>query len=144
MEHINRIEVAGVVSDAPILRHTQSGKSVCNINVYTETVGGKCKEWHKCVGWEGLAEGLSAYPQGSFIKLVGSKNSRSYTSRDGQKKYVTEINVTEIKQPQQMPQQQAQAPPQANQYQQTQPYTPPQQVQPRPAQNQYPENDIPF
>jgi single-strand DNA-binding protein len=51
-------------------------------------------EWHNIVMWRGLAEIAEQFlRKGSQVYIEGKIRTRSYDSKDGQKKYVTEIQA---------------------------------------------------
>ncbi|GAB1404493.1 MAG: single-stranded DNA-binding protein [Lentimicrobiaceae bacterium] len=53
-------------------------------------------EWHNIVMWRGLADVAEKYlKKGSQIYMEGSIRTRSY-EKDGQKRYVTEIECNEL------------------------------------------------
>ena len=54
-------------------------------------------EWHRLVFWNKLAEIVHQYlHKGSQIYVEGKLRTRSFDDQNGQKKYVTEIQVTEM------------------------------------------------
>ena len=51
-------------------------------------------EWHNIIVWGKLAEIVEKYvKKGQLISVDGEINYRSYDDKDGNKKYITEINV---------------------------------------------------
>lgn len=98
-------------------------------------------EWHRLVFWNKLADVVHQYlHKGSQIYVEGKIRTRSYDDQNSQKKYVTEIQVTEMLMlgGKQEPQQNSPAPqpqPQQPQGQQWQPQQPQQRWQP--AQQNY-------
>lgn len=53
-------------------------------------------EWHNIVMWRGLAEVAEKYlRKGSQVYIEGSLRTRSY-EKDGQKRYITDIECTEM------------------------------------------------
>ena len=54
-------------------------------------------EWHNIVVWGKLAETVSKFMQkGRQIYVEGRIQSRSWDDKDGQKRYITEINAAKI------------------------------------------------
>ncbi len=54
-------------------------------------------EWHNIVMWRGLAEIAEQYlHKGSQVYLEGKIRTRSYDGKDGQKKYITEIQADNL------------------------------------------------
>ena len=111
-------------------------------------------EWHSITAWRNSAEFVEGYvKKGSQVYVEGRLRNRQWTDQNGQTRYTTEIEATNIQllgrrpdgegQPRpQAPQQQAyQQPyqaPQQPQYQQPQPPVAP------PAPDNGPEDDLPF
>ncbi len=66
---------------------------------YTNTKGEKVKNtsWHNLIAWGKTAEQIAASVQkGNEISIVGKLANRTYTDKDGNTKYVTEIVVNEF------------------------------------------------
>jgi single-strand DNA-binding protein len=54
-------------------------------------------EWHNIVMWRGLAEIAEQFlRKGSQVYIEGKIRTRSYDGKDGQKKYVTEIQADNL------------------------------------------------
>ena len=67
--------------------------------VYRNAKGEKIKEtqWHNLVAWGKLAEIAEKYLSvGKEVAVEGKLVSRSYNDKDGNKKYITEIQVNEL------------------------------------------------
>jgi single-strand DNA-binding protein len=92
--HKNEVHLAGVLARDPEIRYTTSGKAVANFTV--ATTNEKHTDYHRCTAWEKQAERLGEhFKKGSFIKLAGRLQTRSYES-DGRKVYVTEVVVWNV------------------------------------------------
>ena len=89
--HKNEVHLAGVLARDPDLRYTTSGKAVATFTVATTRE--KQTEFHRCKAWEQRAERLmEKFKKGSYIKLVGYLQTRSWEDKDsGHKKYITEV-----------------------------------------------------
>jgi single-strand DNA-binding protein len=80
------------------------GATVCNFSLATtERIRNKDgnyedkTEWHNIVMWRGLAEVAAKYlRKGSTVYLEGKLTTRSWDGPDGQKKYRTEVEVSEM------------------------------------------------
>jgi single-strand DNA-binding protein len=80
------------------------GDPVCKFSIATEERwknqrGEKQSKttWHNCVLWGKRGEALSRYLQkGGLVMVEGQIDNRSYEDDKGNKRYVTEIKVTEI------------------------------------------------
>lgn len=106
MASVNKVILIGRLGRDPELRHTQGGKAVANFTLATDETwkdssGEKQKktEWHNIVVWGPSAENFvdKYLHKGDQIYLEGKIQSRSYEAKEGGTKYITEINVTDIK-----------------------------------------------
>ena len=115
----------------------QNGKAVANLTVATseswkdqQGQQQECTEWHRCVAYEKLAEIIGEYvKKGSKVYLEGKLQTREWQDQQGQKRYTTEIIVSELQmldgkkdaqQGQQQGQQQQQQPQRPQQHRQPQ------------------------
>ena len=102
-EGLNRVMLLGNAAADPELRYTQAGQAVMSLRVATnERYQDKDKEWrertdfHSCVVWGKRAEGLQkVLRKGTQVYLEGSLRTSSY-EKDGQKRYKTEIIVSNV------------------------------------------------
>ena len=99
MSSLNKVMIIGRLGRDPEMRYTQAGKPVCSLNVatdegYTNDRGEKVDktEWHKAVFWDRQAETCSQYlAKGSLVFVEGKLSTRKYQDKQGQDRYVTEI-----------------------------------------------------
>lgn len=81
-----------------------SGKKLAKFSVatneaYTNAKGEKVKEtqWHNLVAWGRVADLAEKYlEKGSEVAVEGKLVTKDYLDKDGNKKYVTEIQANEI------------------------------------------------
>ena len=100
----NKVQLIGNLGNAPEIKTTTGGKKVARFNIATNEVyrnakGDKVKEttWHNIVAWGKVAGIVEKYlNKGSEIAIEGKLISRSYTDKDGIKKYITEVQVNEL------------------------------------------------
>jgi single-strand DNA-binding protein len=100
---INRVVLLGNIGADPELKATQGGLSVLKLRLATtEKVKDKSgewvdrTEWHTVVVWGKRAEGLSRIlERGSTILVEGSIHTSSWEV-EGQKRFRTEINATNV------------------------------------------------
>lgn len=101
MSSLNKVILMGNLTADPELKATPSGVSVTTFSI---AVGRKfAKEsdevkadFFSCVAWRGLGEFVAKYfTKGKSIVVVGSLQNRSYTTQDGQKRYITEVIADE-------------------------------------------------
>lgn len=100
----NKVQLIGHLGNTPDVRTTESGKKLARFSVatnesYTNAQGQKIKEtqWHNLVAWGKLAEIVEKYlGKGSEVVIEGKLVNRNYTDKEGNKKYITEIEVNEL------------------------------------------------
>lgn len=103
-EGLNRVLLLGNLGADPELRMTQGGQAILKLRLATsETYLDRNKvkqektEWHSVTVWgkrgEALAKILS---KGSRIFVEGSLRTSSYDDKDGNKRYKTEVNATNV------------------------------------------------
>lgn len=100
----NKVQLIGNVGNAPEVRTTESGKKLVRFSIatnesYRNGKGEKVTEtqWHNIVAWGKIAEIVESYVnKGSEIAIEGKLMSRSYTDKEGVKKYFTEIQAHEL------------------------------------------------
>ncbi|MFC0776320.1 single-stranded DNA-binding protein [Terrimonas alba] len=100
----NKVQLIGNLGNAPEVKTMESGKKLATFNVatsesYRNAKGEKVTEtqWHRVVAWGKVAEIAEKYlDKGKEIALEGKLVNRSYNDKDGNKKYITEIQVSEL------------------------------------------------
>ena len=97
---INRATLIGNVGKDPDVKHfdnnVKASFSLATSETYTPKGGEKTTqtEWHNIVVWGKLAEIVEKYvKKGQSLYVEGKINYRSYDDKDGNKKYITEINA---------------------------------------------------
>ena len=98
---MNKVLLTGRLTRDPELRYTPNGKAVCNFTIATNRPvvrdGEKIADFINCIVWGKTAENLSKYQsKGSLVGIDGRLESRSYDDKDGNKRYVTEVQVEHI------------------------------------------------
>ena len=100
----NKVQLIGNLGNAPEVKTTESGKklarfSVATNEVYRNAKGDKITEtqWHNLVAWGKVADIAEKFlNKGSEVAIEGKLINRSYTDKDGNKKYITEVQVNEV------------------------------------------------
>ena len=100
----NKVQLIGILGNAPEVRNTESGKklvkfSVATNEVYNNNKGEKVKEtqWHNVIAWGKVAEIAEKYlHKGSEVAVEGKLITRNYNDKEGNKKYVTEVQLNEL------------------------------------------------
>ena len=100
----NKVQLIGNLGNTPEVRNTESGKKLARFSVatnetYRNAKGEKVTEtqWHNIIAWGSVAVIVEKYlAKGSEIALEGKLVNRNYTDKEGNKKYITEIQVNEL------------------------------------------------
>lgn len=100
----NKVQLIGNLGNAPEMKTTESGKKLARFSIatdesYRNAQGEKVTEttWHNLVAWGKVAEIAEKYlTKGKEVAIEGKLISRSYTDKEGTKKYITEIEVNEL------------------------------------------------
>lgn len=100
--NLNKIIIGGRLTADPELKTTPSGVTVTSFTVaVNRRFGGKNGEesqadFFTVTAWRATAEFITRYfRKASSICIVGSLRNRSWTDRDGQKRFATEIVADE-------------------------------------------------
>ncbi len=99
----NKVQLIGNLGQTPEIRTTDSGKKLAKFSmatneVYRSSTGEKVQEtqWHNVVAWDKVAEIVEKHlNKGTEVAIEGKLIHRNYTDKDGNKKYVTEVQVNE-------------------------------------------------
>ncbi len=100
----NRVQLTGNLGKDPELREFEGGKKKVRFSVATTEQfsfgNGNSKEdtqWHQIVAWGRAAdEVMGALKKGSRISLEGRLVHGSYESKEGQKRYFTEVVMNQF------------------------------------------------
>ena len=141
MASLNRVTLIGNLGRDPEVRTTPNGTKVATVSLATttrwrdpESKETKTRpEWHRVVLWSRNAEIISEYcSKGSQLYVEGPLQTRSWTDRDGAKRYTTEVVARRVQllgrpEDRQIPDAEEAAP-----------------EAPAPDESEVPEDDIPF
>ena len=100
----NHVQLIGNVGQEPTITNLESGKKVARLSIatnehYKNNTGEKVQstDWHTVVAWGKTAEIIENYVgKGKEIALTGKLRTRTYTTEDGNQRYVTEVEANEI------------------------------------------------
>ena len=100
----NKVQLIGNLGNAPEVKTLESGKkmarfSVATNEIYRNAKGEKVTEtqWHNLIAWGKVAEIVEKFlTKGKEVAIEGKLINRSYNDKDGNKQYVTEIQVNEL------------------------------------------------
>ncbi|MGI4728738.1 MAG: single-stranded DNA-binding protein [Janthinobacterium lividum] len=104
MSGINKVILVGHLGKDPEYRHLEDGVAVASFPLATSEIvlkDGKrseLTEWHNIVLWRGLADiAQQMLNKGKLVYIEGKLKTRSFESREGVKKYTTEIVAENFK-----------------------------------------------
>ena len=76
-EHLNQLELSGVLCKQPILRRTPLGREICDLLLAVNRRYGRA-DYLPCITWGSLARSCAALEVGDSISLTGRLQSRKY------------------------------------------------------------------
>lgn len=100
----NRVTLIGNVGGDPEVKTFDSKARLAKFSLatnetYQNSKGEKVSEtqWHNIVAWNSLAGLIEKHVnKGSFIVLEGKLVNRSYTDKEGDKRYITEVIASSL------------------------------------------------
>jgi single-strand DNA-binding protein len=100
----NKVQLIGNLGNAPEVKTLDNGKKLAKMSIatnetYKNNKGERVTEtqWHNLIAWGKTADIAGQYlNKGSEVAIEGKLATRSYTDKDGNKRYVTEVVVNEL------------------------------------------------
>ena len=100
----NKVQLIGNLGNDPEIINLESGKTLAKFSVatnesYKNANGEKITDtpWHNVVAWGRTATLAEKYlMKGKEIAIEGKLTSRSYETKEGEKRYITEIVCNEL------------------------------------------------
>ena len=100
----NKVQLIGNIGNTPEVKTMESGKKMARFSLatsenYRNAKGEKVTEtqWHNIVCWGKLAEIVEKFlTKGREVALEGRLINRSYNDKEGNKKYITEVQANEL------------------------------------------------
>ena len=100
----NKVQLIGNLGMKPEVKVLDGGKKLAKMSIatnesYKNAKGELAKEtqWHNLVAWGKTADIIEKYlTKGSEVAIDGKLMSRTYTDKEGTKRYITEIQVNEV------------------------------------------------
>jgi single-strand DNA-binding protein len=100
----NRVQLIGNVGNDPEIKNFEGGKKLANLTIatndhYKNEKGERVDqtEWHRVVAWGKTAEIIEKYvTKGVQVALEGKLSHRSYDDKNGEKRYISEVVVSEV------------------------------------------------
>ena len=100
----NKVQLIGNLGNNPDIKTMDGGKKLARFSMatsetYRNAKGEKITEtqWHNVVAWGKVAEIAEKYlKKGSEVAVEGKLINRSYNDKEGNKKYITEVQENEV------------------------------------------------
>ena len=100
----NKVQLIGNLGAKPAIKETENGRKLASFNIavsetYRNTRGEKVTDtqWHRVVAWGRIAEIAEKYlDKGREVAIEGKLINRTFNDKEGNKKYITEVQVIEI------------------------------------------------
>ena len=100
----NKVQLIGNLGNDPEIITLDSGKKLAKFSLatnehYKDADGQKQTktDWHNLVAWNKTAEIIENYvTKAKEIAVEGKLTSRSYETKEGEKRYITEVVVSEV------------------------------------------------
>ena len=100
----NKVQLLGNLGNEPEIITLESGKKIAKFSIatnesYRNSSGDKVTDtqWHNIIAWNKTAEIIEKYlKKGNEIMVEGKLTSRSYETKDGEKRYISEVVCSEL------------------------------------------------
>jgi single-strand DNA-binding protein len=100
----NKVQLIGNLGMTPEIKTLESGKKLAKMTIatnetYKNAKGEKITEtqWHNLVAWGKTAEIAEKFlTKGNEVAIEGKLIHRNYIDKEGVKKYITEIEISEF------------------------------------------------
>ena len=100
----NSVQLIGRLGKDPEVKNLSSGKVMANFSIATSDVYYNAKgekvedtQWHNIVAWGKVAKIAAEYlKKGQEVAVEGKLIHRNYETMEGERRYITEINLNEI------------------------------------------------
>lgn len=100
----NSVQLIGHLGNDPETKNLDNGKMLTKFSMatsesYKNNEGERVQDtqWHNIIAWGKTAEIASTYlKKGSEVAIEGKLIHRSYETAEGERKYITEINLNEM------------------------------------------------
>ena len=100
----NKVQLIGNLGNDPEIINLESGKTLAKFSIatnesYKNAKGEKITDtqWHNVVAWGKTAQIIEKYvTKGKEVAIEGKLTSRGYETKEGEKKYITEVVCNEL------------------------------------------------
>lgn len=99
---MNSVNLLGRLTAKPELRYTSTNLAMCRFTIavnrlYSNAQGEKETDYINCISFNKQAENICKYSdKGSLVSIEGRIQTGSYTDKDGNKRYTTDVMVNRI------------------------------------------------
>jgi single-strand DNA-binding protein len=100
----NKVQLIGNLGADPEVKTLDSGTKMARFNMATNEAYRNAKgekitdtQWHQVVAWGKVAELAEKYLfKGTEVAIEGKLVNRVYSTKEGEKKYITEVQLNEM------------------------------------------------
>ncbi|MGZ4033829.1 MAG: single-stranded DNA-binding protein [Bacteroidia bacterium] len=100
----NKVQLIGNLGMDPEVKSLEGGKKLAKVSIatnetYKNSKGERITEtqWHNLIAWGKTAEIVEKFlKKGTEVAVEGKLINRNYIDKEGVKRYVTEIEVSEV------------------------------------------------
>jgi len=100
----NKVQLIGNLGQDPEIVNLEGGKKLAKFSIatsdsYKNAQGEKVEDtqWHNIVAWGKTAEIVENYlAKGKQVAIEGKLTHRSYETKEGEKRYITEVRCSEL------------------------------------------------
>ena len=100
----NKVQLIGNLGQDPEIVNMDNGSKLANFSIatsesYKNAQGEKVEDvqWHNVVAWGKTAEIVENYlAKGKQVAVEGKLTHRSYETKEGEKRYITEVRCNEL------------------------------------------------
>lgn len=100
----NQVQLMGRLGQEPEIKTLDSGKKLAKFSLatndyYTSAKGKKVEhtDWHNIVAWGKTADIIENHvTKGQEVLIGGKLSTRSYDTKDGDKRYITEVVCSKL------------------------------------------------
>lgn len=100
----NKVQLIGNLGNDPEIVNLDGGNKLAKFSIATNETYKNAKgekvtdtQWHNVVAWGKTAEIIENYlTKGNEVAVEGKLTHRSYETKEGEKRYVTEIKCNEL------------------------------------------------
>ena len=100
----NKVQLIGNLGQDPEIMNMENGTKLAKFSIatsdsYKNAKGEKVEDtqWHTIVAWGKTAEIVENYlVKGKQVAVEGKLTHRSYETKDGEKRYITEVRCNEL------------------------------------------------